>query len=169
MSPEPVPVPYEEPAVRACARSCLQLREQGGTPRDGVYWFTGMSVPVLCDFSHDGGGWTLLLTAVSHPGWDALSALSRSPLSPTLTDNYSILQHADAIRDLGTGDRFAYRIETQAEKGRQRWGGIWFAPRHYSFVDETASQTEVSLMRRFDQWCGIFVFSSFFPSGLSVF
>ena len=107
--------PHQEPAVRACARSCLQLRNQGGAPQDGVYWLTGLPVPVLCDFSHDGGGWTLLLTAVSHPGWDALSALSRSPLSPSLTDNYSILEHADAIRDLRTGSRFAYRIETQAE------------------------------------------------------
>ena len=154
-APTPLPqdaAPHQEPTVRACARSCLQLRDQGGAPQDGVYWFTGMPVPVLCDFSHDGGGWTLLLTAVSHPGWDALSALSRSPLSPSLTDNYSILEHADAIRDLGTGSRFAYRIEAQAKTGRRRWGGVWLAPRGYSFVHETPSQTEVSLVRMFDNW-----------------
>ncbi|KAF0292457.1 hypothetical protein FJT64_009551 [Amphibalanus amphitrite] len=143
---------YEEPAVRACARSCLQLRDQGGGPQDGVYWFTGMPVPVYCDFSHDGGGWTLLLTAVSRHGWDLLSILRRSELSPSLEDNYSILWHADAIRDLGTGDRFAYRIETQAETGRQRWGGVWLAPRQYSFVDETGSQDNVRIVRKFDRW-----------------
>ena len=143
---------FQRPDRVTCAHSCLQLRDQGGSPQDGVYWFTGMPVPVFCDFSHDGGGWTLLLTAVSRQGWDLLSVLSRNELSPSLDDNFSILRHADAIRDLSSGGRFAYRIETQAEKGRQRWGGIWFAPRHYSFVDETGSQTEVRLVRRFDQW-----------------
>ncbi|KAF0303276.1 hypothetical protein FJT64_024751 [Amphibalanus amphitrite] len=144
--------PYDEPAVRACARSCRQLREQGGKHQDGVYWFTGMPVPVYCDFSHDGGGWTLLLTAVSADGWDALSALGRSRRSPTLTDNYSILAHADAIRDLGHSARFAYRIEAQVETGRQRWGGVWLAPRHYSFIHESPSQTDVTIVRKFDEW-----------------
>ncbi|KAF0290594.1 hypothetical protein FJT64_011229 [Amphibalanus amphitrite] len=144
--------PHQPPERRACARSCLQLRGQGGSPRDGVYWFTGMPVPVLCDFSHDDGGWTLLLTAVSQRGWDTFSVLGRSTNSPSLTDNYSILRHADAIRDLANGTRFAYRIEAQAETGRRRWGGIWFAPRRYSFIDETATQTDVLLARRFDLW-----------------
>ena len=129
--PQPAPLPagsasHREPERRACARSCLQLRNQASSPQDGVYWFTGMPVPVFCDFSHDDGGWTLLLSAVSQHGWDPFSVLARNRLSPSLTDNYSILQYADAIRDLGTSDRFAYRIETQAETGRRRWGGIWF-------------------------------------------
>ncbi|KAF0309461.1 hypothetical protein FJT64_019411 [Amphibalanus amphitrite] len=154
-SPRPIPAgqaPHQRPEVLACARSCLQLRDQGGAPQDGVYWFTGMPVPVLCDFSHDGGGWTLLLTAVSRDGWDLLSVLQRNDRSPSLTDNYSILQLGDAIRDLGNGTRFAYRIEAQAETGRQRWGGIWFAPRQYSFVDETGDQTQIRLVRKFDSW-----------------
>ena len=142
---------YIEPMKRACARSCLQLRDQGGAPQDGVYWFTGMPVPVLCDFSHDGGGWTLLLTAVTKT-WDLLSAMGRREGSPSLKDDYSILRYANAIRDLGSGGRFAYRIEAQAQAGRRRWGGVWFAPRRYSFVDETGSQTDVRLVRRFDKW-----------------
>ena len=140
------------PERRACARSCLQLRNQGGPHHDGVYWFTGMPVPVFCDFSHDGGGWTLLLTAVNKHGWDPFSARARNKKSPSLTDNYSILEQGDAIRNLTAGGRFAYRIEAQVEQGRQRWGGVWFAPRQYSFVDETGSQTEISLVRRFDNW-----------------
>ena len=155
--PEPLPdaFPFQDvffdPQNRSCARSCLQLRDQGGSPQDGVYWFAGMPVPVICDFSHDGGCWTLLLTAVSK-SWDLLSAKSRREDSPTMKDDYSMLRYADAIRDLGTGSRFAYRIEAQAETGRRRWGGVWLAPRHYSFVDETGSQTEVRLVRRFDLW-----------------
>ncbi|KAF0311454.1 hypothetical protein FJT64_017711 [Amphibalanus amphitrite] len=152
----PAPLPggaatYQEPAERACARSCLQLQRQG-VAQDGVYWLTGLPVPVLCDFSHDDGGWTLLVTAISRQGWDPLSIFARNVYSPSLSDDYSILRYADTIRDLSTSDRFAYRIESQAEKGRQRWGGVWFAPKHYSFVDETGTQTEVSLVRRFDDW-----------------
>ncbi|KAF0291504.1 hypothetical protein FJT64_001103 [Amphibalanus amphitrite] len=144
---------YQEPEIRACARSCLQLRNQGGAPRDGVYWFTGMPAPVLCDFSHDGGGWTLLVTANSQTGWDMLSIFSRNPLSPSFTDNYSILGQADAIRDLGNSSRFAYRIEAQAaERGRRHWGGVWSAPRHYSFVDVHGLQTDVELVTKFDSW-----------------
>ncbi|KAF0308451.1 hypothetical protein FJT64_020339 [Amphibalanus amphitrite] len=154
--PEPLPETFSQDVSfdqkdRACVRSCLQLRDQGGAPRDGIYWFTGMPVPVLCDFSHDGGGWTLLLTANSK-SWDLLSVKSRREGAPTMADDYSILRHADAIRDLGNGTRFAYRIEAQAETGRQRWGGVWLAPRHYSFVDETGGQTDVRLVRRFDSW-----------------
>ena len=143
---------YQRPALLACARSCLQLRNQGDSPQDGVYWFTGMPVPVLCDFSHDGGGWTLLLTAVSRSDWDTLSVLGRNQGSPSLVDNYSVLHLANYIRDLGSGDRFAYRIEAQAELARQQWGGVWFAPRGYSFVHETASQTNVAIVRRFNTW-----------------
>ena len=77
---------------------------QGGSPQDGVYGFTGMPVLVLCDFSHDGGGWTLLMTARSRDGWNLLSVRSCRERSPSLDDNYSILRHADAVRDLGKSD-----------------------------------------------------------------
>ncbi|KAF0314754.1 hypothetical protein FJT64_000024 [Amphibalanus amphitrite] len=146
---------YIQPSgsATACARSCLQLRNQGGAPQDGVYWFTGMPVPVMCDFSHDGGGWTLLFASKRRNNWDMLFILSSNPLSASLIGPYSILRHADAIRDLGTGSRFAYRIEAQAaERGRRHWGGVWSAPRHYSFVDETGNQTDVELITRFDSW-----------------
>ena len=155
--PSPLPAgqtPHPKPAVLACAKSCKQLRDDGGSPEDGVYWFTGMPVPTLCDFSHDDGGWTLLLTAATRPGWDPLSVQERNERAPSLSDNYSIVKHADAIRDLNSsgGTRFAYRIEAQAESGRRRWGGIWQAPRHYSFVAQSNGQTEVTLVRKFDNW-----------------
>ncbi|KAF0295229.1 hypothetical protein FJT64_000668 [Amphibalanus amphitrite] len=84
--------------------------------------------------------------------WDVLSVLGRSERSPSLTHNYAILRHANAVRDLGNGTRFAYRIEAQAQAGRRRWGGVWFAPRSYSFVHETSSQTDVSIVRMFNNW-----------------
>ena len=143
---------YSDPDRPACARSCLQLRNQATFPQDGVYWFTGMPAPVLCDFSHDGGGWTLLLTVAAGDGWNSLSVLRRNERSPSLNSNYAILTYADGIRDLGNGTRFAYRIEAQAEQGRRRWGGIWLAPRSYSFVHESPSQTDVSRAAMFDKW-----------------
>ena len=111
-----------------------------------------MPVPVLCDFSHDGGGWTLLLTATDGKGWNVHSVMGRNEFSPSLTSNYAILRHADAIRDLGTRDRFAYRIETEAQKGRQRWGGVWLAPRKYSFTHDSANQTSVRMLEKFNNW-----------------
>lgn len=33
-----------------------------------------------------------------------------------------------------------------------RWGGIWRAPRDYSFVATNNKQTNVELMRAFDKW-----------------
>ena len=162
--PEPEPVceshpepqtegtgPYLEPAKRACARSCLQLRD-GADMQDGVYWLTGLPVPVLCDFSHDGGGWTLLLTVAARDGWNSLSVLKRNERSPSISSNYAILKYADDIRDLHNSSRFAYRIEAKAESGRRRWGGIWLAPRSYSFIHESPSQTNVQRAAKFDAW-----------------
>ena len=36
--------------------------------------------------------------------------------------------------------------------GRQRWGGIWKAPKRYSFVATTSSQYEVDLVKKYDNW-----------------
>ena len=33
-----------------------------------------------------------------------------------------------------------------------RWGGIWKAPRSYSFVKTDNSQTGVQLTKKFDEW-----------------
>ena len=33
-----------------------------------------------------------------------------------------------------------------------RWGGIWKAPRSYSFVNTDNSQTGVELTKMFDKW-----------------
>lgn len=33
-----------------------------------------------------------------------------------------------------------------------RWGGIWKAPRSYSFVNNDNSQTGVELTKKFDKW-----------------
>ncbi|KAF0302202.1 hypothetical protein FJT64_025690 [Amphibalanus amphitrite] len=132
--------------------TCLQLQRANGSLADGVYQLAGLAEPVYCDFSHDGGGWTLLLTAASRAGWDRLNVRLRSADRPSLTDNYSILGRGDRLKAFGTGHRFAYRLEGQAQVDRRQWGGIWLAPRDYTFTPETDTQRDIALVKKFDLW-----------------
>ena len=74
-----------------------------------MYHLNGLAEPVLCDMSRDGGGWTLLLAAVSQDGWSLDSLLERETARPALEHNYSILRHADSLKAVGKGARFQYR------------------------------------------------------------
>ena len=74
-----------------------------------MYHLNGLAEPVLCDMSWDGGGWTLLLAAVSQDGWSLDSLLERETARPALEHNYSILRHADSLKAVGKGARFQYR------------------------------------------------------------
>ena len=44
---------------------------------------------------------------------------------------------------------FHYRIEAD---GIGRWGGIWKAPRDYTFLSTSDKQTEVTIIKKFDSW-----------------
>ena len=44
---------------------------------------------------------------------------------------------------------FQYRIEADGEKS---WGGIWEAPRDYTFLSTSDKQTDVKLLEKFDSW-----------------
>ena len=44
---------------------------------------------------------------------------------------------------------FQYRIEADGEKS---WGGIWKAPRDYTFLSTCDKQTGVKLLEKFDSW-----------------
>jgi hypothetical protein len=74
--------------------SCKAILDGGGSVGDGVYWVefaagnTTQAHPVRCDMTHDGGGWTLVLSNVrggtNKPAtdlkWDA--AIHTPPLVP---------------------------------------------------------------------------------------
>ena len=85
--------------------SCRHLQQVGEERNhnypDAVYKInpTG-SQPVMayCDMSRDGGGWTLLVTSHTN-SWTAQNVKLRNVNSPKLTDDYSILQYADSIKD----------------------------------------------------------------------
>ena len=44
---------------------------------------------------------------------------------------------------------FQYRIEAD---GKTRWGGIWEAPRDYTFLSTSDKQTKVKIVKKFDSW-----------------
>jgi len=75
----------------------------------------------------------------------------RNQDGPTLNGDFSILYKADAIKNSVNveGEWFEYRIEAN-ERGR--WGGLWRAPRHYTFVATNNKQTNVDLVKKFDNW-----------------
>ena len=56
-------------------------------------------VKTYCDFSADGGPWTLLLTSRTHTGWDGDNVKQRNIHKPSLNEDFSILGFADAIKD----------------------------------------------------------------------
>ena len=52
-----------------------------------------------CDFTRNGGGWTLLVTSASHSGWDKNNVKARNVDVPSLDSDFSVLGVADAIKD----------------------------------------------------------------------
>ena len=139
-----------------CPRTCRELRDMPARvrPEDGVYQLgaPAETPPLFCDMSLDGGGWTLLVCSVSRDGWDLALVRERQPQTPSITDNYSILRHGDAVRAVGTGASFQYRLEGQAQSGRQQLGGIWSAPRDYQIETESMAQDQVTLLKRLGDW-----------------
>ena len=83
-------------------------RGRGLTPQSGVYDITveGSTLSVYCDMDRDGGGWTLLVTSATTYGWDNDTVLLRNASYPSVENDYSILKHADAIKNGGTGATF---------------------------------------------------------------
>lgn len=59
-------------------------------------------VKTYCDFTSQGGGWTLLVTSKTHEGWTSENVKSRNINNPSLDADYSILGWADAIKDKDT-------------------------------------------------------------------
>ncbi|XP_074614387.1 uncharacterized protein LOC141874129 [Acropora palmata] len=137
-------------------RSCMEVNFRGlltNPVSDGIFTIKPPGLNVVktyCDFTTAGGPWTLLLTSKTHRGWDKNNVKQRNVEKPSLNEDFSILGFADAIKDVDKSQEyFQYRIE--ADK-KTRWGGIWEAPRDYSFLSTSDKQTEVKLINKFDLW-----------------
>lgn len=106
----------------AVVYSCRHLQTIGKATKhkypDGLYKiYPGKSkkpLLVYCDMTRDGGGWTLLVTSHTNT-WTAQNVLLRNPGSPQIDGDYSILSHADGIKDYLhiNGTTFEYRLEAQ--------------------------------------------------------
>lgn len=106
------------------ASSCRHLQtlgqETNKTYPDGVYQIfpdltSGISLNAYCDMSRDGGGWTLLVASHTNT-WTADNVNLRNAASPDLYKDYSILSHADTIKDNVNveGLSLEYRLEAQS-------------------------------------------------------
>lgn len=64
-------------------RSCREFAERCNSKTDGLYTIflqkpnAAETVKVFCDMTHDGGGWTLLVTSASNKGWTKDNVKSR--------------------------------------------------------------------------------------------
>ena len=104
-------------------------------------------IKVYCDMKTSGWGWTLILTSKS-AGWNLKNIYSNNILSPSINENYSILNKADFIKTI-KGSKIQYRID--ANEFWKNWG-VWEVSDKYSFVSKSKYNTNISLIKKYWNW-----------------
>ena len=70
-------------------------------------------VKTYCDFTTEGGPWTLLVTSKTHSGWDKDNIKQRNIDNPSLQDDFSILGFADAMKDFDKSQVSRKQLKTE--------------------------------------------------------
>nr|XP_047134262.1 uncharacterized protein LOC100206071 [Hydra vulgaris] len=130
--------------------SCNDLKVRGVVNgqiySDGFYMLAD-NQPVYCDMtSTENEAWTLLVTSASG-GWTPDQIYSRNAGTPSLIENYSILNKANSIKKLSNSRTIKYMLEGE---NRGRWGGIWEASIDYFFNSTSCQKTRITT--QFDLW-----------------